>query len=62
MLLTADGRLVSDLKLPARLLIRRAGVELPLVTLPEGSFYRVLRRKLGWFGSSIVSENDGDCP
>ena len=55
LLLTADGRLVENLKVPARLILRRSQTELPLVTLPEGSFYRVLRRKLGWFGSSIVS-------
>lgn len=61
LLLTADGRLVENLEVPARLVIRRAKTELPLVTLPDGSFYRVLRRKLGWFGSSIVSNGvEGD--
>ena len=62
LLLTADGRLVSELVEPSRLKIRRADVELPLVTLPDGSFYKVLRRKLGWFGSSIInsSEMPGD--
>ncbi len=55
LLLTADGRPVRQLTEPSRLSIRRAAVELPLVMLPDGSFYKVLRRKLGWFGSSILN-------
>ncbi|MCB1232862.1 MAG: NAD(+)/NADH kinase [Verrucomicrobiae bacterium] len=58
LLLTADGRLVGELTEPSRLKIRRASAELPLVTLPDGSFYRVLRRKLGWFGSSILNSDE----
>ncbi len=58
LLLTADGRLIRKLTEPSRLKIRRASAELPLVMLPGGSFYKVLRRKLGWFGSSILNSND----
>lgn len=58
LLLTADGRPVQELTEPSRLKIRRAAAELPLVVLPDGSFYKVLRRKLGWFGSSILNNNE----
>jgi NAD+ kinase len=58
LLLTADGRPVCELNEPSRLRIRRAAFELPLVTLPGGSFYKVLRRKLGWFGSSVVNSDE----
>ncbi|MCB1079443.1 MAG: NAD(+)/NADH kinase, partial [Verrucomicrobiae bacterium] len=58
LLLTADGRVVCELNEPSRLRVRRAPFELPLVTLPDGSFYTVLRRKLGWFGSSVVNSEE----
>lgn len=60
LLITADGRVVCEVGPPRRLRIRRASFELPLVTLPGASFYAVLRRKLGWFGSSVV--NSGEEP
>lgn len=58
LLLTADGRLVSKLTNASRIKIQRAEFELPLVTLENSSFYRVLRQKLGWFGSSILAEGE----
>lgn len=58
LLFTADGRPVCELNEPARIRIARAPFQLPLVTLPGGSFYTVLRRKLGWFGSAVVTGDD----
>lgn len=58
LLVTADGRAVCELREPSRVRLRRAKFDLPLVTLPGSSFYAVLRRKLGWFGSSVVNSDE----
>ncbi|MCB1234965.1 MAG: NAD(+)/NADH kinase [Verrucomicrobiae bacterium] len=52
-----DGQPAVGIDRAARVTIRRAKVPLPLLHLPETSFYAVLRQKLGWYGSAIADLN-----
>jgi len=52
-LLTLDGDESTPVPAGLPVKMRRAPYDLPLVTLPEHNFYRVLRSKLGWTGSSV---------
>jgi NAD+ kinase len=51
--LTVDGQELIALKMSDSIRIRKAAIDLPLVTLPELSFSEVLREKLKWSGSAI---------
>ncbi len=54
LLLSIDGRAVAEIHTDADVMIERAGFDLPLLALPNASFYEVLHQKLGWFGSTVV--------
>ncbi|MFK5923618.1 MAG: NAD(+)/NADH kinase [Verrucomicrobiota bacterium] len=54
LLLSIDGRTVAELNTAADVMIERADFNLPLLALPDASFYDVLHQKLGWFGSTVV--------
>lgn len=54
LLLSIDGRAVAEIHTDAEVVIERAGFDLPLLVLPNASFYEVLHQKLGWFGSAVV--------
>lgn len=51
--LMVDGKLVASISDPARVRMRRAAFDLPLISLPGQDFYRILNQKLGWTGTSI---------
>ncbi|MDF1824351.1 MAG: NAD(+)/NADH kinase [Verrucomicrobiales bacterium] len=51
--LMVDGELVASISKPAKVRMRRAAFELPLISLPGQDFYRILNQKLGWSGTSI---------
>lgn len=51
--LMVDGKLVASISEPARVHMRRAAFDLPLISLPGQDFYRILNQKLGWTGTSI---------
>ena len=53
-LMTADGRLVSEIDGESVVVVRKAPYKVPLVRMPGSSFYRVLQQKLGWSGSSVM--------
>jgi len=48
--LTVDGQISLPLSQEARLEIKRAGFDLPLISNPETPFFRILRQKLDWSG------------
>lgn len=54
LLLSIDGRAVAEIQSAAEVEIERAAFDLPLLALPEASFYEVLHQKLGWFASTVV--------
>ncbi len=56
---SADGREGVALEPGDRVIIARSEVCLPLVTLPDLSFYRVLREKMSWAGSNFEQRPDG---
>ncbi|MDF2375960.1 MAG: NAD(+)/NADH kinase [Verrucomicrobiales bacterium] len=51
--LMVDGKLVASISNPAKVRMRRASFDLPLISLPGQDFYRILNQKLGWTGTSI---------
>lgn len=51
--LTVDGQNIAELCSEASIRITRGEFELPLVTLKDASFFKVLKGKLGWYGSSV---------
>lgn len=51
--LTIDGRSPCHLEFGSTVRIKRAEKTLPLAVLPQLSFFRVVRQKLKWSGSSI---------
>ncbi|MEM1441249.1 MAG: NAD(+)/NADH kinase [Verrucomicrobiota bacterium] len=51
--LMVDGKLLASISEPARVRMRRASFDLPLISLPGQDFYRILNEKLGWTGTSI---------
>ena len=51
--LMVDGKLVASISSPAKVRMRRASFDLPLISLPGQDFYRILNQKLGWTGTSI---------
>lgn len=54
LLMSIDGHPVAEIDTTAKVTIERAGFNLPLLAMPDASFYEVLHHKLGWFGSSVV--------
>ena len=57
--MTADGRLVSKIEGEAAVMVRKAPFKVPLVRMPGSSFYQVLQKKLGWYGSTVVNNSNG---
>lgn len=55
---SVDGRPVTRIDCEARITIRRSERELPLILFPGTSFYAVLHKKLGWFGSSVMNSRE----
>jgi NAD+ kinase len=53
-LLTLDGDGSIPLTAGVPVTIKRAGYDVPLVSLPDYSFYRLVQAKLGWSGSTIA--------
>ena len=53
LLLSVDGGAAVSLNKAAPVIIRRGAWTVPLVTLPDTSFYGVLRQKLQWNGGSV---------
>jgi NAD+ kinase len=45
-----DGRALCALELQDRVRVQKAGVRFKMVAVPEHSYYRTLREKLGWGG------------
>ncbi len=45
-----DGRVICTLELHDRVRVQKAGVRFKMVAVPEHSYYRTLREKLGWGG------------
>jgi len=45
-----DGRVLCALRLNDRVRVRKAGVRFKMVAVPQHSYYRTLREKLGWGG------------
>lgn len=58
--LTVDGQAIAEAGRETRIRISRAQHELPLVTLSEDSFFRVLTGKLNWHGSAARRNGDGN--
>jgi NAD+ kinase len=52
-LASADGREGITLEAGDRIVIKKSGKCLPLVTLPDLSFYKILREKMRWAGSNL---------
>jgi len=48
MLFTVDGRDVIEIDLGSKIVVEQAGHALPLLRLPDRTFYSTLRQKLGW--------------
>lgn len=48
MLFTVDGREVIEINLGSKIVVEQAGHALPLLNLPDRTFYSTLRQKLGW--------------
>lgn len=57
LLLSIDGYPVAELETSSKVTIERAEFDLPLISMPDASFYEVLHHKLGWFGSAVVKPN-----
>jgi NAD+ kinase len=55
---SVDGRSITRIDSAATVDIRRAEAELPLILFKETSFYKVLHRKLGWFGSAVMNSRE----
>lgn len=53
--LMVDGKLVASISKPAKVRMRRASFDLPLISFPGQDFYRILNQKLGWTGTSLSS-------
>ena len=53
LLLAADGQIGGSLGVGDRVVIRRSARGVRFIHLPGYSYYDVLRRKLGWRGSSV---------
>ena len=49
--LSADGRDVVELATDSPVTIRRSRRTVKLARLPDSSFFKALRQKLGWMGS-----------
>jgi len=56
--LTADGQRTNALKNGDRLAFKEAHREVNLIKFPQSSFYRVMRHKLNWGGTSRRSGKD----
>lgn len=54
LLLSVDGHPVAEIQTSAKVGIERAEFALPLLMMPNASFYEVLHHKLGWFGSAVM--------
>ncbi len=52
-LLTLDGDTAIPLPPHQPVRLRRATVDLPLITLPGHSFFRIVQSKLGWRGNAV---------
>ncbi len=59
-LLTVDGGDPVRFRKGSRVVVTRARHTVPLVCLPQSSFYQVLQDKLRWMGSNIQSIPGGD--
>ena len=55
---SVDGRPITRIDRETTITIRRAEAELPLILFRDTSFYAVLHRKLGWYGSSIINARE----
>ena len=53
LLITADGQIGQALACGDKIEINKSEKDVQLITLPEHSYFSVLRQKLGWRGSSI---------
>ncbi len=53
LLITADGQIGQALECDDKIEIQKSKKDVQLITLPEHSYFSVLRQKLGWRGSSI---------
>ncbi|MCK5528400.1 MAG: NAD(+)/NADH kinase [Kiritimatiellae bacterium] len=53
LLITADGQIGQALECGDKIEIHKSAQDIQLITLPEHSYFSVLRQKLGWRGSSI---------
>lgn len=53
LLMMVDGQLVAEFGSRAEVHICRAEFDLPLIQLPDSSFYNVLHQKLGWTGTAL---------
>jgi NAD kinase len=51
--LTLDGRKPIHVERGSTVTIRKARKTLPLASLPEASFFSVVRQKLKWSGSNV---------
>jgi NAD kinase len=56
--LSVDGATACRLETGDTVRVFRASWNLPLVMLPEQTFYQTLRRKLQWYGSSAHRGQD----
>lgn len=54
LVLSVDGHSIAEINTPAKIRMDRAGFDLPLLTMPDASFYELLHHKLGWFGSTVM--------
>lgn len=52
-LLTVDGGTPTHFQKDSHITVQKADHTVPLVTLPDASFYRVLQDKLRWLGSNL---------
>ncbi len=46
--LSSDGQMCRDLEYPERFLVSLANFTIPFITFKDKSYYRTLRRKMGW--------------
>lgn len=53
LLITADGQTGQTLECGDKIEIQKAEKNIQLITLPDHSYFSVLRQKLGWRGSAI---------
>ncbi|MEM9280635.1 MAG: NAD(+)/NADH kinase [Verrucomicrobiota bacterium] len=51
--LTVDGRFVQEIPIGVSVTVSKAGFQLPLVMLPDQTFFAILREKLQWQGSNV---------